>query len=153
MGDLGSICGSGRSPGEGNGNPFQYSCLENPMAREPKRTHLRNSHFVTLSSLSIGSQFPLSPLSCAQCPPEPRLLSWTFSREWACPQDFLQRSSNDQAWNPHPLQWRQSLNHWATREVPSSFLSGFFAQFACFLSRQLDFSAVSASFIHFSFTF
>ena len=28
-GDLGSILGSGRSPGEGNGNPFQYSCLEN----------------------------------------------------------------------------------------------------------------------------
>ena len=28
-GDLGSIPGSGRSPGEGNGNPLQYSCLEN----------------------------------------------------------------------------------------------------------------------------
>jgi len=28
------IPGSGRSPGEGNGNPFQYSCLENPMDRE-----------------------------------------------------------------------------------------------------------------------
>ena len=32
-GDLGSIPGSGRSPGAGNGNPFQYSCLENPMDR------------------------------------------------------------------------------------------------------------------------
>ena len=31
MGDPGSIPGSGRSPGEGNGNPLQYSCLENPM--------------------------------------------------------------------------------------------------------------------------
>ena len=30
-GDPGSIPGSGRSSGEGNGNPFQYSCLENPM--------------------------------------------------------------------------------------------------------------------------
>ena len=30
-GDLGSTPGSGRSPGEGNGNPLQYSCLENPM--------------------------------------------------------------------------------------------------------------------------
>ena len=30
-GDLGSIPGSGRSPGEGNGNPLQYSCLENSM--------------------------------------------------------------------------------------------------------------------------
>ena len=30
-GDAGSIPGSGRSPGEGNGNPPQYSCLGNPM--------------------------------------------------------------------------------------------------------------------------
>ena len=30
-GDMGSIPGSGRSPGEGNGNPLQESCLENPM--------------------------------------------------------------------------------------------------------------------------
>ena len=32
-GDLGSIPGLGRSPGEGSGNPLQYSCLENPMDR------------------------------------------------------------------------------------------------------------------------
>ena len=32
-GDLGSIPGSGRYSGEGNGNPLQYSCLENPMDR------------------------------------------------------------------------------------------------------------------------
>ena len=32
-GDLGLIPGSGRSPGEGNGNPLQYSCLENPTDR------------------------------------------------------------------------------------------------------------------------
>ena len=29
--DMGSILGLGRSPGEGHGNPLQYSCLENPM--------------------------------------------------------------------------------------------------------------------------
>ena len=32
-GDAGLIPGSGRSPGEGNDNPLQYSCLENPMDR------------------------------------------------------------------------------------------------------------------------
>ena len=32
-GGAGLIPGSGRSPGEGNGNPLQYSCLENPMGR------------------------------------------------------------------------------------------------------------------------
>ena len=31
--DAGSIPGSGRSPGEGNGNPLQYSCLKSPMDR------------------------------------------------------------------------------------------------------------------------
>ena len=30
-GDMGSIPGSGRPPGEGNGHPFQYACLGNPM--------------------------------------------------------------------------------------------------------------------------
>ena len=33
VGDPGSIAGLGRSSGEGNGNPLQYSCLENPMDR------------------------------------------------------------------------------------------------------------------------
>ena len=33
VGDLGSVPGLGRSPGEGNGNPLRYSCLENPMDR------------------------------------------------------------------------------------------------------------------------
>ena len=51
-GDLGSIPGSGRSPGEGNGNPLQFCCLENPMDRgawyatvhgvTKSRTRLRN---------------------------------------------------------------------------------------------------------------
>ena len=36
-GDLGSVPGSGKSPGEGNGNPLQYSCLENPTDRGAQR--------------------------------------------------------------------------------------------------------------------
>ena len=35
VGDPGSIPGLGRSPGEGNGNPLQYSCLEYPKTEEP----------------------------------------------------------------------------------------------------------------------
>ena len=55
--DMGSIPGSGRSLGEGNGNPFQYSCLENPMDRgawwvtvhgvTKSRTRLSDKHFHT----------------------------------------------------------------------------------------------------------
>ena len=37
VGDLGLIPGLGRSPGEGNGNLLQYSCLENFMEEEPGR--------------------------------------------------------------------------------------------------------------------
>ena len=33
--DVGSVPGLGRSPGGGHGNPFQYSCLENPVEEEP----------------------------------------------------------------------------------------------------------------------
>ena len=40
-GDLGLIPGLGRSTGEGNGNPLQCSCLENPMAREAWRAAVR----------------------------------------------------------------------------------------------------------------
>ena len=36
-GEPGSILGSGRSPGEGNVNPLQYSCLEDPMDREARQ--------------------------------------------------------------------------------------------------------------------
>ena len=46
-GDRGLIPGSGRSPGEGNGNPLQYSCLENPVHRGARRT---TGHVVTKES-------------------------------------------------------------------------------------------------------
>ena len=40
--DMGLIFGLGRSPGEGNGNPLQYSCLENPMDRGAWRATREN---------------------------------------------------------------------------------------------------------------
>ena len=43
-GDLVSIPGSGRAPGERNGNPLQYSCLENSMEREPDMTDDSHTH-------------------------------------------------------------------------------------------------------------
>ena len=45
-GDLSSIPGWGRSPGEGNGNPLQYACLENPKDREPDGLPSTGSHRV-----------------------------------------------------------------------------------------------------------
>ena len=61
-GDLGSILGSGRSLGEGNGNPLQYSCLENPMdggAWQVAKSQTR------LSDFSFSLSFSLTVLSPA----------------------------------------------------------------------------------------
>ena len=51
-GDLGSISGSGRSPGEGNGNPLQYSCLGNPLYREAWQVTV---HGVTKSQTRLSN--------------------------------------------------------------------------------------------------
>ena len=48
-GDMGSIPGSGRCPGEGNDNPLQYSCLENPLDRGAWRATV---HGVTESDVT-----------------------------------------------------------------------------------------------------
>ena len=52
VGNLSSVPGSGRSPGEGNGNPLQYSCLENPMDRGAWRATV---HRVTESDATDGT--------------------------------------------------------------------------------------------------
>ena len=41
--DMGSISGLGRSPGEGNDNPLQYSCLENPRDREASQSRVHGA--------------------------------------------------------------------------------------------------------------
>ena len=42
--DLSSIPELGRSPGEGNGNPLQYSCLENPVDRGARQAAVLGGH-------------------------------------------------------------------------------------------------------------
>ena len=69
-GDPGSIPGLGRSPGEGNGNPLQYSCLENPkdtVHRAPKSWTRLHFH----SSFSCIGEGNGSPLQCS-CLENPR---------------------------------------------------------------------------------
>ena len=51
-GDVGSILGSGRSPGEGNGNPLQYSCWEDSMDRE---AWWATAHGVTKSRIRLNT--------------------------------------------------------------------------------------------------
>ena len=63
IGDSGSISGSGRSPGEGNSNPLQYSCLENPIDREAWQVTV---HWVAKSwtRLSTSMEFLAHLLGC-----------------------------------------------------------------------------------------
>ena len=52
MQEMGSVPGLGRSPGEGNGNPLQYSCLENPMDRA---SWWATVHGVAKNSVQLGN--------------------------------------------------------------------------------------------------
>ena len=75
IGDTGSIPGSGRSPGEGNGKPLQYSCLENPINRvtwwfivhgvAKSWTRLKRlGKYAHLDHLSAAAAAAKSPQSC-----------------------------------------------------------------------------------------
>ena len=63
-GDLGSILGSGKSPGEGNGYPFQHSCLGNPMDRRAWWVTGVTGLLILLLSLSIMF-YHRSPVICS----------------------------------------------------------------------------------------
>ena len=59
----GSIPGSGKSPGEGNGNPLHYSCLENPMDREAWRAAV---HGVAKSRTRLSTHTHTGDFMCSQ---------------------------------------------------------------------------------------
>ena len=61
-GDVGSIPGWRRSPGEGNGNPLQYSCLENPMDRGAWQTTV---HWITMSQTQLKWLLAHKALGCS----------------------------------------------------------------------------------------
>ena len=85
-GDRGSILGLGRSPGEGNGNPLQYSCLENPMDKGAWQATVhgvaRVGHDLVTKLLLFIYLFltALGLHCCVQACSEPGLLSGC--REW-----------------------------------------------------------------------
>ena len=72
--DEGSTPESGRSPGEGNGNPLQYSCLENPKDRGAWQATV---HGVTKSWIQLKS---LSMQTCSyRCKCRHRFLQFSFN--------------------------------------------------------------------------
>ena len=77
--DLGLIFGLGGSPGEGNGHPLQYACLENPMDRGTWRATV---HEVT----RVGHDLVTKP------PPQSTRIKWFFSPAFSPPLLFLSLS-------------------------------------------------------------
>ena len=81
--DLGSIPGLGRFPGEGNGNPLQYSCLEDPMDRGAW------CRLLSMGSQRVGHDWAtslslFSHLLCWECPPLFRLHPSTLLQPCIC---------------------------------------------------------------------
>ena len=87
VGDLDSIPGSGRSPGERNGNPLQYSCLENPMDRgawwAPVHGIARVRHNIAPSFfLSFLPYINMNQSQVHTCPPRPFNSPFHYSSFW-----------------------------------------------------------------------
>ena len=103
MGDLGSLPGSGRSPGEGNGFSLQYSGLENSMDCVV--------HGVTKSQTRLSNFHSLHQVFIAAC----GLFSWGL---W----DLVPWRGME---TRPPAFEVQSLSHWTTREVPVIWIISF----------------------------
>ena len=83
-GDVGSVPGSGRSPGEGNGNPLQYSCLENSMDRE---AWWATVHGVAKNWTRLSTHVHLKSQLCHSTPQSlPRILAGNMCK---CKEIFL----------------------------------------------------------------
>ena len=100
MGDQGSIPGLGRAPGEGNGNPLQYSCLENPMDRSlagysprsckesdtTEQVHFTSPHFTdNLGSDASPTSLSRAPSSVLPAQSHPRVPWFLSHGEWLLP--------------------------------------------------------------------
>ena len=97
-GDPGSIPGSGRSPGEGNGNPLQYSCLENPMDRGALQAIV---HEVS----RVGYDLVTKPKRNPQI--GRKYLQW--DQQWVNIQN-IQAACITQYNTPHPEKWAEDLS-------------------------------------------
>ena len=89
-GDSGTIPGSGRSPGEGNGNPLQHSCLENPRDRRAWRATV---YGIAKSQTRLSDSFVATLVTAGVCIPvmrmgscEPSCLPILDPREESIPQ-------------------------------------------------------------------
>ena len=99
MGDVGSIPGSGRSPGGGHGNPLQYSCLENPWTEKSGRLQSIGSQSqAQLKQLSMHAACSFLMFSVLSFNWTPLTYSWIFFL-------YHHRSNIWSTWRSHSPIW------------------------------------------------
>ena len=108
-GDLGSIPGSGRSPGEGNVNPLQYSCLGKPMDRGAWQSIV---HGVT----RVRHDLTTKP------PPPPMWMECCYSREMQGCADILKKGTGEKRKGTHKEQSRSGIRHTLTHPISNTVL-------------------------------
>ena len=139
VGDWGSIPGSGRSPGGGNGNPLQYSCLENSMDRGVWRATV---HQVAKSQtqpewLTFSPSTVLIAQSCPTlCNPTRLFYPWGFSRQeyWSglpCPPSGDLPNPGIEPWPPFSqvnslLSEPPGKHHFPPQRLINNFIERFF---------------------------
>ena len=123
MGDLGSVSGSGRSPGEGNGSSLQYSCLKVPWTGESDR-------LPSMESQSIGHDWAAD--------------AFTFAPSWASLLSPTPSHSSSLS-QSHGL---ISLNHVANSHWLSVFTYGS-VYVSCYSLQYIDFIFFMIVFIYF----
>ena len=126
--DPGSVPGSGRSPGEGNGNPLQYSCLENPMDRGPGRLQSIGLQRVRNKWACTGPWARKSENTSRSVVSNSFVSPWTIAHQVLCPWDspgkntgegshsLLQRILPTQESNPALLHCRQILLYYLSHK-------------------------------------
>jgi hypothetical protein len=103
-GNSGSVPGSGRPPGGGNGNPLQYSCLENPVGRRAWRAtvHGVKNESDTTESTRVDRQLPGSfctaPRAQPRPPRRPRKVGREALKRWGGSTDGYLRLIHTVAW-------------------------------------------------------
>ena len=110
-GDAGSIPGLGRSPGEGNGNPLQYSCLENSMDWEVPQSLAGYSPW---GRKELDTTEPLNFLGWSQL--YLRQKKWIFFEFCVCSCVFLFKKE---------CRLSRSLIAWGEEYIPKSMLNNF----------------------------
>ena len=139
VGDVCSIPGLGRSLGEGNGNPLQYSCLEKSMVSHMRRVQLSDQ--TTTFSLSLSLSFTLSERASILHYPKVKVKVKPLSRVWLFAIPWTVSMGSHGIFQARVLEWVAVYPKW-----PLHFpriISNIFIVLFCYLQLYLRWFIIS----------